>query len=139
MKGKPCDTIHDHFRAVGNDAFTWMSILTGSNQGAIKFNLDIQKVAVINKTTLKRMFPKLPTGLKLIESPCVNFTSITEDDIDDCEDIHQGIQLLLRAEISDALVHLDPPPQPIPATPTSQPILVHIEIDGGSIMGLVQK
>ena len=64
-----------------------MSILTGSNQGATKFNLNLQKVAITNKSMLAKHIPKLSTRLKLIESPYVNFTNVTEEDIDDCNEI----------------------------------------------------
>lgn len=28
VEGKPCDTVHDHFRVLGNGAHDWMSVLT---------------------------------------------------------------------------------------------------------------
>ena len=80
-------------------------------------------------------FPKLPTEIKLIESPYINFTNVIEDDAHDCDNIDHGIQLL-RVEISDALLCLNPPLQSIRATPTRQPPHDHIDIDASSSMGL---
>ena len=135
VKGEPGDTVHDHFRALDNDGFTWMTLLTGSVTGVIPFSLEAQTAAVTNKVKLAKHFPKVPKGLAFRDSPYVTFTNVTDDDVDDCEDLKQGVESV-RDEISDALLRLNPPPMMVPATPSSQPPFGHIDCDDASSLGV---
>ena len=84
VKGKPCDTVYDHFRALDNGVNNWMVILTCTDQGAIMFSMALQKATVANKSMLAKRFPKLSKRLELLNSPYVSFTNGTEDDTEDC-------------------------------------------------------
>ena len=64
-----------------------MAILMYTSQGAIAFNLVLQNDAVPNKAALVKHFPKLSKGLKLLDSPYISFTTVIEDDAEDCENI----------------------------------------------------
>ena len=56
------------------------------------------------------------------------------DSKEEDENLASGIASL-KADISESLLHLSPPPQAIQATPTSQPPMLNIDYEGDLIMG----
>ena len=57
VKGIPNDVMCDTFRSMGDVGYSWLQIMTDSDEGAIAFNIDLQTTALANKTELDKHFP----------------------------------------------------------------------------------
>ena len=103
--------------------------------GAAKFKCWTLNNSSHQHDHLEYLFPRLATGVKLINSPLVIFNTVTDDDAEDYEDLEEGIQSL-QTELAEVLLRIHPPPATIPATPTSQYPVTSIDLNDDTLSSL---
>ena len=116
VKGKIEEAHHDHMRGLNSFAQGWLTCMLGNGPGNIPFDLEFQKAAFAASSTLGSIIPKVPKGMTFVDSPHFDLDIVSPDAEEDDDNMAAGIQAL-KAEATEALLRLNPPPQTIPLTP----------------------
>ena len=69
VKGKPDDTQHDHMRGLNSFAHGWLKAMAGNGPGNIAFDHKFQKAVLADSAGLAKIMPKVPKGMKFVDSP----------------------------------------------------------------------
>ena len=119
VKGKPDEAHHDHMRGINASAHGWLNALMGNGPGEIDFDLAFQTKVIADRVAMGGIFPIVPKGMTFVDSPFIELEIVTADMEEDDANLAAGIAEL-KAEVSEALQRLNPPPPNDPPNPGRQ-------------------
>ena len=81
--------------------------MTDANQGAYPFNAELQALAYTVRPKLEKIYPRLSQGIQLRGTPYVTLTAVSEDDIEDYEELDKSVSNL-RSELEALVLKITP-------------------------------
>ena len=90
--------------------------MADAKQGAYPFNTDLQMLANAARPKLDKIYPRASQGIQLCGSPYVTLKAVSEDDIEDCDELEESVSNL-RSELEALVLKINPPANVFPSTP----------------------